>query len=562
MRRFGNTVVLISLAAAGFCAPHAQGASLGSIRGFVKDGAGAPLAGALVFVLGDAEAAKPEKLIKRARTDVEGKFVASGINPGRYLIKAEANGYSPVEVAAVVKANKATIFDSILLRRSGTLAQETSISDDSKYAARARKATIFHFDEEKKYPADGSQRLADSVTETHGYIAAFTQRASGEISNTASFTGANFAISQRVDKIGHLLISGQTGHGSGAPQRLQAMTSISAGDRHQLAVTLGYGRLTLAGTGVQSNLGQVSVSARDTWQLRGPFIVVYGLEFSRFTEGASGSSIIPRFGITADAGPRTRLFAGVVPGSSVDTQSQFTSESGEVVFPEPRPVAMTTLPSGASAPKPDRSFRLQFGGEQILSESSSVEMMAFIDTVSGSGVGLLAIPLDGEHLGSGLHGYEQNGVTRGVRVVYRRHLAKMVDGSVGYAVGEGQQLDPRGLSDPASLFARAFFQVLTAKLDVHLIKTGTRISTVYRLAPGRAVFAIDPFQGRITTYDPNVSLLLTQELPTFNLIPGQLTAVVDVRNLLDQQTAVSDEQQELISTRCRRLVRVGVALRF
>ena len=34
--------------------------------------------------------------------------------------------------------------------------------------------------------------------------------------------------------------------------------------------------------------------------------------------------------------------------------------------------------------------------EQILSDKSSIEMMAFFDTVSGHGVGLLAIPVETE----------------------------------------------------------------------------------------------------------------------------------------------------------------------
>jgi hypothetical protein len=37
---------------------------------------------------------------------------------------------------------------------------------------------------------------------------------------------------------------------------------------------------------------------------------------------------------------------------------------------------------------------------------------------------------------------------------------------------------------------------------------------------------------------------------------------VDLRNLLDQQTSVGDERQELVASRFHRLVRVGLSLRF
>src|SRR6185369_14585400 len=102
-----------------------------------------------------------------------------------------------------------------------------------------------------------------------------------------------------------------------------------------------------------------------------------------------------------------------------------------------------------------------------------------------------------------------------------------------------------GITDPASLFNNALFQIISARLDANFENTGTRISTVVRFAPARAVFAIDPFQGQIGTYDPNISISLTQALPTSGLVPGRWEAVVDLRNLLDQQSSVSDERQEL-----------------
>jgi hypothetical protein len=138
----------------------------------------------------------------------------------------------------------------------------------------------------------------------------------------------------------------------------------------------------------------------------------------------------------------------------------------------------------------------------------------------------------------------------------------VLEGAVGYAVGEGQRLNPRGITDPANLFSNGLFQIISAKIDANFEGTGTRVSTVVRVAPSRALFAIDPFQGQIATYDPNISVSLTQALPTSGLVPGHWEAVVDVRNLLDQQSSVSDDRQELIASRFHRLVRVGVSVRF
>lgn len=542
--------------------PATQASALGSIRGFVKDGSGNALVGAAVFVLAEAEEAKDNKVIKRASTDNEGKFIASGIAPGRYLVKAEADGFKAVELPADVKANKVTVFDSIFLRQVSTLSERTKIDPDPKYSARRARGSIFHIDEAGKEKAesadDATVALTDRTPEMHGVVNAFSQTTASASGDQESFVGANFAVSERIARDASLIISGQLGYGDGAPQRLEALTTAHAGDRHRLSVALAYGRFTFSRRSGIPKLGQFTLSASDTYQVSGPVLVVYGFEFARFAEGASGTSMLPRFGVAIDAQAGTRLFAGIAPGSSGDTQSKVSLESGEIVFSEPKPVAVTP----AGDPIMDRSYRLQFGGEQVLSENSSVEIMAFFDTVSGHGVGLLAIPVERAASDTILRTEEQRGRTRGLRVAYHHRLNKVIEGTIGYAFGEGQRLDERGITEPARLFSNSLFHIFAAKIDANFVSTGTRLSTVLRLAPEQAVFAIDPFQGQIATYDPNLSLSLTQELPNFGFVPGQWEAMIDLRNLLDQQSSVADDRQELVASRFNRLIRVGVSLRF
>src|SRR5215471_8559362 len=168
MKRRIKPWAMIGLATLAVAAvPQAPATGLGSIRGLVKDASGIPLVGAVIMVVADPERADAAgaaksvdaagtanagmaKIVKKASTDGDGKFVATGIAPGRYRIKAEATGFKPVEVAALVKPNKVTVFDSILLRRSGTLAEQTSLNIDPKYASRAARGTIFHYDDQGK----------------------------------------------------------------------------------------------------------------------------------------------------------------------------------------------------------------------------------------------------------------------------------------------------------------------------------------------------------------------------------------------------------------------------
>lgn len=553
--RFLGLIAISVIACASVPADAAS--SRGSIQGFIKDRRGNPLVGAAVLVMAVSENEKPDKVIRRANTNSEGKFLAAGILPGRYRVKAEAAGFRPMEFPADVKPNKITIFDSILLRRINTLAEESSLNLDPKYSARKANSTIFQHNptDAKSIEADSEESVAltDRAREFHGFVHAFTQTAWDQTVGPSSFVGANFAVNQQIGKA-DILVNGQVGEGPQAPQRLQAIATGHATDRHRLTVALGYGRFTFSRR--NKAIGQFSVSATDTWQVSGPVLLVYGIEAARFTEGASGTSVLPRLGIAVDAGARTRLFAAMIPGSSVDAQSKVDFESGEIVFEEPRPIAFA--PDGQ--PVADRSYRLQFGGQHQLSDKSSIEMMAFFDTVSGHGVGLLAIPFEGDEATS--RSEMMSGRTRGVRVVYHHRINRILESSVGYAFGEGQRLDPRGVTEPAEMFRNDTFHVFSARVDANFISTGTKVSTVLRLAPERALFAIDPFQGQIATYDPNLNISLTQDLPTSGFLPGQWQAVVDLRNLLDQQLSISDERQEVVASRFHRLIRIGISLRF
>jgi hypothetical protein len=542
--------------------PEVQAAAaMGSIRGVIKDSQGNPLIGASVFVLAETAEAQAVKIIKRASTDKEGKFTAAGLIPGHYLLKAEAAGFAPIAFAADVQPRKVIVFDSILMRREGTLAEKTRLNLDPKFAARRSRGSIFHYDENKAAttPAeDETIALTPRTAEMHGYVNAFNQTAASSSSDAGSMTGANFAVSQQIGRDANMVMSGQVAHGSSATQRFEVLTTGHAGDKHKLGLALGYARFTFSRSNKTPQIGQFSLSASDTWQVAGPVLVVYGLEFARFTEGASATSVLPKFGISVDAGARTRVFAGLTPGSSVDEQAKINLESGEIVFSQPKAVAI----SKEGAPLTDSSYRLQIGAERILSDKSSVEMMAFFDTISGHGVGLLAIPVERVEDQPVFQNAQQKGRSRGLRLVYNRRINSILNGSIGYAFGEGQQLDENGISDPAHLFTNSTFQIVSAKINANFISTGTQISTVLRIAPARAVFAIDPFEGQIATFDPNVSISLNQALPSLGFLPGQLEALVDVRNLLDQQASVADDRQQLISSRFNRLVRVGVSMRF
>ncbi|HYM01071.1 MAG TPA: carboxypeptidase-like regulatory domain-containing protein, partial [Blastocatellia bacterium] len=307
------------VAVASVCAGSANAAAgSGSIRGLVKDGSGTPLVGAAIVVVTGSDHGSQAKVVKTANTNKEGQFLASNILPGRYQVKAQLAGFAPVVLAADVKPNKVTVFDSILLRRTETLEEETALNLDPKFASRAARGVIFHLEEEKPDAVPAVQ-LGPSAPETHGFVHAFAQDEFGG-PGAGAFPAVDFGISQQLARSSSIIVTGQAGIGDYAPESLQALTTAGVGDHHRIGVAIGYGRFTILRNNDAPRLGQVSFSATDTWQISGPVVILYGLQFDKYAEGASGSSLLPRFGIAVDATARTRLYAGLVPGASTDVE--------------------------------------------------------------------------------------------------------------------------------------------------------------------------------------------------------------------------------------------------
>lgn len=559
---------------------------LGTITGSVRDTRGNPLAGALVKFLKEGTG----EVLKETRTVADGSFSAR-IAPGRYLLSAVAEGFSVTTFSAVqVKPSDELIYRFNLepLGQGRTAPERRADRSDPKWRVRNNQSrrSIFQAGEgenEIVEAAEAAIATGDDTADTAEAEADETvllspegerKQLSGVIETYAAASanplapaqfGTNFAISTpRVGGV-ELIFAGQLG--TNALGRLETTGIFQAGSRHRVSATLGGATLQpLTPDGALTKghpLGQFSVRAVDEWIVRDGVVVVLGLDYSRFT-GANGSDAFsPRIGFEFEANPLTRLHLAYAPSGETEREAQSAAdfEGGSVVFPELSGQAIAFVDGRAVM---ERSRRLEFGVERVLDEHSSVEATAFYDTTDGRGVGLFNAPLNTSSSGQGmslLRVANQQGAARGLRVVYARRLSRFMKASAGYSFGRGQQLSPEALSaSPAQIFQNGFFQTAAAQLDANL-DTGTRIRTVLRFSPQAAVFAIDPFAGELAVFDPSLSILVTQDLPTFGL-PVQAEAVIDARNLLDAQTSVDDGETLLLLGSTRRMVRGGISVRF
>ena len=557
------------------------GPAVATVNGIVRDNKGNPLAGVVIALLKEGA----NEIVKQTRSATDGSFVAK-IVPGRYSLRAEAEGFNPASFPAVQIRQSDQLnylFNLIPVGSGRTAPERRSDRDSPKWRLRSAQSrrsifqaqegedeTLAAVTEPDNAPDDIS--VGDSVPsraewKRHARMQGVVETYAVVSANSVApgYVGINFAIARPAGENLELVFAGQFGAGPGAQQRLETSARWRVNDRHRLNLTLAGTRLgvvTSADENTQNGkLGQLSIRAIDEWIVRDGVVVVFGLDYSRFVGSSNASSITPRLGVQFDANARTRVRAAYASGGNeADAQSVVAFEDSQIVFRQPTTSSLASVDGRAVM---EKSRRFELGIERVLDNESSIEATAFFDTTSGRGVGFMSAPLssfNGEGGDVLMDIANQQGGTRGIRVVYVRRINRTLSASAGYSFGRGQSVSPNGLTNPADLFDSGFFQILAAQLNAD-VGRGMHVRTVFRFSPRATVFAIDPFAGRLAVFDPSLSILITKELPTFGL-PVRAEAVLDARNLLDTQMGVDDGETQLLVNAMRRSLRGGISVRF
>lgn len=568
-------IVMLTVITAGLiCAPDAQAevaieknGNLGIIKGVVRDDGGSPIADATVAIF----RVGTSKLLKQVRSGSDGSFLAK-ILPGTYTILAVAQGFNATTIAQVEVNRSDELVYGFKLERAGsgnTLPEKRADRNSTKWNIRAaqRRRSIYQ-NQQGNAPADADATVDDEADQVAEVETAPDDRKGQTVVETyfagsekGSYAGFNFATLLPVSENAEIVIAGQTGSGKIAPQRFETGVKFRPNDDHQIRLNASLGRLgSFAVDDDERSLGQFSAQVLDEWKVREGIILVFGIDYSRFLGAGDDFSVSPRLGLQYDINSKTRF------RTAYTTQTEERSwahaielEDARVIFREP--VAIDDLVVESGKPLMNKSSRFEFGIERILDNNSTIEANAFFDTTLGRGVGLMNLPFDS--LGDGRFTEfvsNQQGKAQGFRVVYNRRINGLFSTAAGYSFGRGQKLSDEGLTDPSKVFENDYFQSFFGQFEADF-GTGTNVKTVFRLSPDAMVFAIDPFQGRLAIYDPSLSVLVTQNLPTLGL-PFHAQAIVDARNLFDFQTGVAGEEGSLRINSQRRVLRGGILVRF
>lgn len=584
----------------------ARGAKRASaiVSGSVYDNRGNPLRGAVVSLVREGTA----KTARQIRSSADGKY-RTRIAPGRYLLSAMATGFQQFSFG-VVNARQAQEliyrFNLTPVGSGRTLPELRRDRDDSKWVFRSvfKQRSIFQIqpdgtttatketDETTTNSTDTTRAETDAISNntsdaqnleqengvyetaspaedaprrSHGRTRGVVETYFIDSPQTPNTSGLNFALSTPATSNLTFVFAGQTGTGA-APQRLETTAQVRLADNHQINLSASAARLnTFAAKDVpQRELSQIAFRAVDEWTARPGIVIVLGVDYARLVgSGANATRVIkPRLGVQFDLDSNTRLRGGITPSEALAAPGAETQlvEDSNVTFRQHSTPVVASVNGHQTF---DRSRRVEIGLERVLDNASTIEATAYLDTADGRGVGFQKLPLTalrGSHTNELNSIALQEGATRGLRLVYTRRVGHLFTATAGYSIGRGQRFSAEGLNNPAQLFENATFQ--TAALQIGVTpRNGTRVHTVLRFSPQATVFAIDPLAERLAVYDPSLSVLITQQLPTFGL-GIRAEAIIDARNLFDLTNGTDDGEQSLSLLSNRRSVRGGIALRF
>lgn len=540
---------------------------LSALSGTVKDTIGLPLVGAVISVLSGQNFGQ---VTTTSQTDARGWFQIPDLPPGLYCLKISATGFQPLLGKPIeVEPNRQQI-SNFVLQRAATLLKSQSI-DPVKYQSR-RNRTVFQLDENENPDLLLAQEI-QFQPQLHGSTTLMSQSSGLALLGAPSVTLNSHLTHQFSDSV-FLETNLQTsGAAASIDQFSFRVSTLLPG--HAPAISAGYNRLrTLRGPESFSTIGKFTVRATDTWQIGDKVLLVYGVDYAQLSQ-AQDTTLQPYGGLRWALTPRTQLFGAVSPDGDLSFDATTHLEDRTAPFQsiqEPQLAVALPTTDDQNRLQLDRTRRYEAGIAHQFSSRSTIETTLFLDTVSGHGIGLAL--LDPQSVASSTTTSQtplilgQNGVHHGVRFWYRRRLTPTVSIAAGYAAGNAQKLAlhtaPPLEAQPASKieFQPSRFQILTARIDAHILQTGATITAILRKTMGNPVFALDPFQGRLPALDRGVSVFVSQPVPLPQWIPGRLEILIEGRNLFDQTEDLSTEGLTIQLLSTRRTLRGGLGMRF
>ena len=557
-RKLGLIAMLVAIAL-----PASASSRAGAIAGVVRDAGGTPQMGAAVEIITPSDS-------HTTFTDAQGRYTVAGLLPGLYQVKVSAPSFLPSMREGVTVGPGAHLVINLTLNTLFEAAQflpsrprVTQDDDDWKWTLRssANRPILRIFDE-------GPVVVREGAKSDRGLKAnvMFLAGSSADGFGGTPAMGTAFSVEQSIFSAGTLAFNGNIGYGNGPAGVVRASYAhqFADGSRPEFAFTAR--RFGSASSLPGGDLQAFALSGSDTLTIADVIELAYGGELQTIQLGERVSAFRPSGAVTVHVTPNT-----VVEYRYATSEPNLRSAKGFDTAPADLSESGPRMSMNGGQPALERAHHHEISVSRRVGRNN-IQVAWYSDQIDNAAlVGVGEVLADASQflpdLYSGTFSYNGgNFSTNGARVVYSRKLAQDVTATVDYTYGgapalEGQPADWQALR--ASLRTERRHAV-TGKFAGSVPHCKTRWIASYKWTSGEALTPVDLFNTSPGQADPYLEVFLRQPLPTSNLIPGKMEALVDVRNLLAQGyvPVVGPDGQTVFLVQAARSVRAGLAFTF
>ncbi|MGA2905307.1 MAG: carboxypeptidase-like regulatory domain-containing protein [Candidatus Korobacteraceae bacterium] len=550
---------------ASLCVAASGGVKAGSISGYVRNSAGVPQMGATVELLTAAGQSQV------AYTDAKGFFSLSGLAAGHYDVEVSAPSFlSTLRQDVVLAAGSSKVVNVTLktLLEAVSMLPPLKKSDDEddswKWTLRSTaNRPVLRFDGDTALIVE-TQQEGQPLKGTLALMAG----AASEGYGSASDLGTAFNLEQSLFHTGTLGFAGDLGYGNGIPDGVvRASYAHNTNDGNQ-SLALIVRRFSAPDTVPRGGaLEAIAMSYADGFSVgnlldfqlgaEGQAIQFLGREANAFRPSGTvdlhlGANTILEYRY-ATSEPNTRASKGFdsAPADLSETGPRMTMVNGEPLL------------ENAHHHEVSLSERLGANKLQLAYYNDRIKDPALL------GVGDVDIPTGNilPDVYSGTFSYNGGELqAQGLRFVFQRKLSNNLTATLDYAYGGVLELQQpyAAWSTVQSSLDHGWRHSAALKLDGSVPRCKTKWIASYRWTSGQTLVPVDIFNASAGQTDPFLNLFIRQPLPHFHGMPGNMEALIDVRNLLAQGyvPVIGPDGNTVYLVQSARSVRGGLAFTF
>jgi hypothetical protein len=545
----------------------AVGATPGSISGYVKNSAGVAQMGATVELLGTAGQGQV------VYTDAKGFFTLSGLLPGSYDVRVSAASFLPAlreDVALAAGASKVlnitlnTLFEAV--RMLPTLKRGNDEDDSWKWTLRSNSnRPILRFD-------DGLPVIVESAADDKGTTGslAFMAGGSSQGYGSAADLGTAFNVEHSLFHTSTIGLEGNLGYGTGIPDGVVRASYRRPGNEGWTPEIALIVRRFATPDAVphRGALEAVAITYSDGFSIGDLLDFQFASEAQNIQFLGHGAtafrpSAVADWHLTsntileyryATSEPNTRASKGF------DSAPADLSETG------PRVTMVDGQPLLENAHHHEISLSQRAGDNklQIAYFRDRIKDLALL------GVGDVGWTTEDvlPDVYSGTFSFNGGALeAQGVRLVFQRRISDTVTATWDYAYGGVLELEQPNVDWKVvrSSLQHGWRHSAALRLNGSVPRYKTRWIASYRWTSGdNTLTGVDVFNASAGQTDPFLNLFVRQPLPRMRFMPGNMEALVDLRNLLAQGyvPVIGPDGKTVYLMQSARSVRGGLAFTF